>query len=164
MGKSGIFLLVAIVGATVIVAVMLLPLALGLAIIPHGGGGTSSPAPSAAPAPGNDKSPAKPSKPSKPNDSFSGDGASGGPDVPATTYPVLAKLPYANQYWRLDVLDQGIATGPISLIANIFVQPDANADTEIAKQRPFVEAWLNTNGQPAGTYTVDFQAESVGGG
>lgn len=72
--------------------------------------------------------------------------------------PVLTKVPKITPYWTAEILKDR-RDGKVVITVTVYVLPGQNAEQIVAAQRQHVEAWLDSIGQKAGTYELDFKAE-----
>jgi hypothetical protein len=81
-----------------------------------------------------------------------------GPDF-SSRYPALARLPHLTRYWELRV--NGEVTDTLQLQAVVFYTAGQNPEQRANEQRPYIERYLKSIGQPAGTYTLEIQTREI---
>jgi hypothetical protein len=70
--------------------------------------------------------------------------------------PLLTGLPHDTPYWSVEWAGQ--ENGRYVVKATIHHVDQAGRDAAIAKQRPYIEAYLRSTGQPDGSYVVRYEA------
>lgn len=72
--------------------------------------------------------------------------------------PILRALPYQNSYWSIDL--GGSRKGKYVVEAVIFYHPGVDdPNQKIEQQKPYIQQFLDSTGQPSGTYEVEYTAE-----
>lgn len=73
---------------------------------------------------------------------------------PQDKNPVLNKLPKKTDFWTLDV--KGRDQNGYILIAHVFYVRGQDPQAAIDRQRPYIEQFVKSTGQPDGTYTIQY--------
>lgn len=74
--------------------------------------------------------------------------------------PILRALPHQTAYWRLDF--DGSQGDRYQLLATVeYVPGKDDPAVKIAEQRPFIEAYVRSTGQPDGTYVIEYEPVSA---
>jgi hypothetical protein len=78
----------------------------------------------------------------------------------ARANPIFQNLPYSGSEFKLTFGYSGVTGNKYSLIAYVTVAPGENADAKIKQEQPKVIKYLQSIGQPDGTYTIEYETQS----
>lgn len=73
--------------------------------------------------------------------------------------PLLSKLPHDTAYWSVSY--GGVRDSKYVITATVYVHPGQDGTATVSKQKPFIESYLSSSGQTAGTYLVDYATSQV---
>ena len=73
--------------------------------------------------------------------------------------PILRAVPHDTPFWSLEF--DGVEDDQYILVAYVTYTPGESPGSKIEQQRPFIEGYARSTGQPDGTYLIRYEAKSI---